>query len=313
MKASWKIWPSVSTWLIAAACAPSGGPESDEEDELTVRQLKSPLTITGPCEAGLDYAGRCNADQLVWCEGGEQHEADCAANGQSCGWQNDAVGYNCLSQGSSGGGGCGEVDYAGYCEGELLVWCEDGSLHERDCAESGRSCEWQNDAIGYNCLGSASGGGAGLLTIGGIVGGAYYVSQDYGYSDFDGGYWYCQSYGDFGGNNVHCGVDIAIPYGTPLYIPGSATVLHDGGTGYFADETNPAAGELKIQFADGTEVILGHMSQIAVAAGQSVGRGQYAGLSGTANGGHVHIEVRVPSNTTSSGMATVDPVQYFGP
>lgn len=313
MRASWKICLSVTTFMLAASCAPGGGAESDDEEEMTSRQLKLPLTISGPCEAGLDYAGRCDGDLLVWCEGEQQHEAACGDNGQSCDWQNDAIGYNCVSSSDSSiGSGCGDVDYAGYCDAERLVWCEDGALQDRDCAASGRSCAWQDDSIGYNCLGSAS-GGAGLLTITGIVGGDYYVSQDYGYSDFDGGYWYCQSYGDFGGNNVHCGADIAIPYGTPLYIPGDATVLHDGGTGYFEDETNPAAGELKIGLANGAEVILGHMSQIAVAAGQSVGKGQYAGLSGTANGGHVHIEVRIPSDATSSGMATVDPVQYFGP
>ena len=89
-------------------------------------------------------------------------------------------------------------------------------------------------------------------------------------------------------------------------------MLTAGGTPYFQDETSYAAGELKFRLGDGTEVIFGHMSNIALYSGQSVGSGQYAGESGTANGGHVHIEVRIPSNAYGSGFATVDPLDFFG-
>ena len=50
------------------------------------------------------------------------------------------------------------------------------------------------------------------------------------------------------------------------------------------------------------------MSQIVLGDGQSVSGGQYAGVSGTANGDHVHVEVRVPSGAFASGFATVDPL-----
>jgi len=58
-------------------------------------------------------------------------------------------------------GGCGDVDYQGYCDGARLVWCENGSLHERQCDADGRVCAWQDDTIGYNCLAGGGGGGGG--------------------------------------------------------------------------------------------------------------------------------------------------------
>ncbi|HET6585755.1 MAG TPA: SH3 domain-containing protein [Nannocystaceae bacterium] len=55
--------------------------------------------------------------------------------------------------------GCGDVDYQGYCDGETLVWCEDDALHSVDCADAGKSCDFQDASIGWNCLGGGGGGG----------------------------------------------------------------------------------------------------------------------------------------------------------
>lgn len=295
---------AASLAVAAAACAPGS---SEERDVETTRSVKAPLSSEGPCEAGLDYAGRCDGDELVWCEDGEQLVADCADAGQTCGWQDDAIGNNCLS---AAGGPCGDIDYAGACEGDRLVWCEGGALQEVDCADTSRSCGWQNDSIGNNCLGGGGGGGGGRLTLTEIVGGAYFeISQDYGPTDFDGGYSYCHSYGNFPGL-THCGLDVAIPWGTPLYAPDDATVITAGGTPYFQDADNYAAGELKFELPDGTQIIFGHMAEIDLGVGQWVGAGDRAGISGSQNGPHLHLEVRVPDATY--GLATVDPVAYFG-
>lgn len=48
--------------------------------------------------------------------------------------------------------GCGDVTYEGYCEGDTLVWCEADALRSADCAAGGKTCTWQDDAIGFNCL-----------------------------------------------------------------------------------------------------------------------------------------------------------------
>lgn len=161
----------------------------------------------------------------------------------------------------------------------------------------------------------APGGGSGdgpRLTLGEIVGPGYRVTQDYGPTSFDGGYSYCHAYGSWGGGLVHCGIDIGIAYGTALRFPEDGTVLVSGETRYYEDETNPAAGELRLGTAEGTEIILGHMSRIDARTGQTVARGAVAGLSGTANGPHVHIEVRVRDTGYASGFRTVDPAVYFG-
>jgi murein DD-endopeptidase MepM/ murein hydrolase activator NlpD len=54
--------------------------------------------------------------------------------------------------------------------------------------------------------------------------------------------------------------------------------------------------EVKLASAGGIETIYGHMSQIAVAAGASVRRGQvigYVGSTGLSTGPHLHYEVHV--------------------
>jgi hypothetical protein len=63
-----------------------------------------------------------------------------------------------LTPGSGGGAGtppaddCKGVDYIGYCDGSTVVWCEGGRLRQKDCNDSGRSCDYQDDQTGYNCL-----------------------------------------------------------------------------------------------------------------------------------------------------------------
>lgn len=49
-------------------------------------------------------------------------------------------------------GGCGDVDYFGYCDSATLVWCENQELRSYNCANVGMSCGWQDDVVGNNCL-----------------------------------------------------------------------------------------------------------------------------------------------------------------
>lgn len=286
----------------------------------------------GNCTA-LGYAGTCVDEVSLWMEGGACWVRDCASEGKTCGYISASIGYGCLEgpQGSTAFT-CADVGYEGAClEGDVLVWSEAGACRWADCASLGKGCGW-TDSVGYDCVaggggdddgggdgdggGGGGGGGGGLLSVTEIVGGASYgISQDYGPTDFYGiDYSYCNAYGNWGGQNVHCGVDITIPYGTSLYIPGDATVLIAGESPYFEDVNYPAAGELKLKMAhDGAEVILGHMSRIDVGDGTGVSEGQGAGQSGSFNGPHLHLEVRVPDPSMPSGLRTVDPMQYFGP
>lgn len=61
-------------------------------------------------------------------------------------------------------GPCGDVTYEGACEGSTLQWCQDGTLKAADCAESGRTCGWQDASVGFNCLAQADGAECGDVT-----------------------------------------------------------------------------------------------------------------------------------------------------
>jgi murein DD-endopeptidase MepM/ murein hydrolase activator NlpD len=87
---------------------------------------------------------------------------------------------------------------------------------------------------------------------------------------------------------MHRGMDIACPWGTPVYAVIDGTVTWAGGkSGYgnFIGITAPGG-------AVGTGY--GHLSRIAVRSGERVQRGQlvgYSGSSGLSTGPHLHFEV----------------------
>jgi murein DD-endopeptidase MepM/ murein hydrolase activator NlpD len=119
---------------------------------------------------------------------------------------------------------------------------------------------------------------------------------------------YCLNYGE------HGGLDVGTPDGTPLYSPVGGVVADAGGTGFFQDARGdfPGRGELEIQADNGDVLILGHMYQIDVGVGARVEPGTYVGLSGTANGDHVHVEYRTPNAACVSGYELIDPRAGLG-
>lgn len=87
----------------------------------------------------------------------------------------------------------------------------------------------------------------------------------------------------------HSGIDIDAPYGTPVRAAGDGDVASAG--------TESGYGrEIVIDHGHGLDTLYGHLSVIAVIAGQHVTRGQiigYVGESGRATGPHLHYEVRI--------------------
>jgi murein DD-endopeptidase MepM/ murein hydrolase activator NlpD len=87
----------------------------------------------------------------------------------------------------------------------------------------------------------------------------------------------------------HSGVDIEAPNGTPVRAAADGEILG----------ASMAAGygrEVIIDHGHDVQTIYGHLSAMAVLAGQHVLRGQiigYVGQSGRATGPHLHYEVRV--------------------
>ncbi len=91
------------------------------------------------------------------------------------------------------------------------------------------------------------------------------------------------------GNRMHEGTDMAGSYGTPVYATADGVITHAGwDSGY---------GRLvKIRHDFGIETRYAHLSQLRVAVGQRVSRGDRIGdmgNSGRSTGTHLHYEVRL--------------------
>lgn len=98
--------------------------------------------------AGLDYTGACNGNVAEWCDNGVRKSKNCEESGQVCGWVNDEIGYYCMDDTE-----CGELDYFGECNGDVVQWCnQEGEKESRDCSDYGATCGYVNDEIGYYCV-----------------------------------------------------------------------------------------------------------------------------------------------------------------
>ncbi len=103
-----------------------------------------------------------------------------------------------------------------------------------------------------------------------------------------------------GAKDFHPGIDIGVPYGTPIHAADSGTVIYAGAgmTGY--------GNCIVIDHGEGVSTLYGHQSALAVTSG-SVRRGQvigYVGSTGYSTGPHLHFEVRLNGNP-------VDPMGYL--
>ena len=92
------------------------------------------------------------------------------------------------------------------------------------------------------------------------------------------------------GAAMHPGIDLAGPYGTPIYATADGTVLragwNSGGYGNLVE----------LDHGRGITTRYGHMSAILVSAGQHIKRGQQIGRMGStgrSTGNHLHYEVRI--------------------
>lgn len=92
-----------------------------------------------------------------------------------------------------------------------------------------------------------------------------------------------------GGGEFHPGIDIGVPYGTPVRATaGGVVVKASFGDGY--------GREVEINNGNGISTVFGHLSGFAVTAGERVHIGEvvgYVGSSGRSTGPHLHYEVRI--------------------
>lgn len=164
----------------------------------------------------------------------------------------------------------------------------------------------------------AGGGGGGLQSV--VGGGNAPIMQEFGPTEYsesrrdvgDTVYDYGAQYGHRG----HTGVDIGVPANTRTTAPVGGTVVIAGGSGYYRDESgtrDPAtSGELRLRLDNGDELIIGHMGRIDVKVGQRINAGDTVGVSGYANGDHLHVEARRRDPSTPSGWRIYDPREFLG-
>ncbi|WP_045218168.1 M23 family metallopeptidase [Desulfonatronum thioautotrophicum] len=99
---------------------------------------------------------------------------------------------------------------------------------------------------------------------------------------------------------MHRGLDIAGPIGTPIYSTAMGTVLSAGKDGAYGKAVT-------IDHGGGIVTLYAHMHRIIVAVEQEVSRGEligYMGNTGRTTGPHLHYEVRL------NGIP-VDPMRYI--
>jgi murein DD-endopeptidase MepM/ murein hydrolase activator NlpD len=103
------------------------------------------------------------------------------------------------------------------------------------------------------------------------------------------------------GTRWHTGVDIAAPWGTPIYASAAGAVTYAGWRGNYGYY-------VEIDHGEGWVTRYGHMAQYPeVNAGDWVGRMQligFIGCTGYCTGPHVHLEIRYNGNY-------VDPLDYI--
>ncbi|MFC0588655.1 M23 family metallopeptidase [Novosphingobium aquiterrae] len=103
-----------------------------------------------------------------------------------------------------------------------------------------------------------------------------------------------------GGRRAHKGIDLAMPMGTPVYATADAVVSK-------AERFSSYGLFISLEHGADIQTRYGHLSRIAVAAGQTVHKGDligYVGSTGRSTGPHLHYEVRV-------GGLAVNPVPYL--
>lgn len=104
----------------------------------------------------------------------------------------------------------------------------------------------------------------------------------------------------FGTRKLHAGIDVGAASGTPIYAAADGVVIESGWTGGYGKA-------VIIDHGGGVATLYAHSSQLYVAPGQSVRRGQLIaaiGSTGFSTGPHLHFEVRVNGSP-------VDPLAYI--
>ena len=96
-----------------------------------------------PCE-GETFAGRCDGNTVIWCENGAVHTQSCSGD-KVCGFSESNQYYACIDAPADP---CQGETFAGRCEGNTVIWCENEQVKTLEC----QSCGFDAQNGYYNCL-----------------------------------------------------------------------------------------------------------------------------------------------------------------
>jgi murein DD-endopeptidase MepM/ murein hydrolase activator NlpD len=120
--------------------------------------------------------------------------------------------------------------------------------------------------------------------------GAFFLMPVHGWKSSNFGMRYDPYYRVY---QLHAGVDLAAPGGSPIAAAADGTVVRAGWNGGYGNYTCISHGEYQ---GKGIATCYGHQSKILVSPGEHVNRGEIIGLVGTtgaSTGYHLHFEVRI--------------------
>jgi uncharacterized protein (TIGR03382 family) len=121
------------------------------------------MAIAAPAVAG----DGCTEAMTPGCGGCSCESCVCGLDPYCCdtAWDSlcvDACQNSCGGCGGGGGGGaCGAVSYEGCCQGQVVLFCEGGTLQQLDCSAN-PSCGWSAEGGYYDCGTLGSGDPSGL-------------------------------------------------------------------------------------------------------------------------------------------------------
>jgi hypothetical protein len=107
-----------------------------------------------PC-AGETFVGRCDGDQVVWCESDQVHVQNCPDyDGKTCVFDDAHQYYACgvAAEPPPPVDPCNGETYEGRCQGNSVVWCENEEVKSISCDNYTKSCGWDGPKGFYNCL-----------------------------------------------------------------------------------------------------------------------------------------------------------------
>jgi murein DD-endopeptidase MepM/ murein hydrolase activator NlpD len=120
--------------------------------------------------------------------------------------------------------------------------------------------------------------------------GAFFLTPVQGWKSSDFGMRYDPYYHVW---QLHAGVDLAAPVGTPIYAAADGKVVR---TGWYGGDGNYTCISHGLYQGQNLTTCYAHQSAILVSTGQSVHRGQLigrVGSTGASTGAHLHFEVRL--------------------